>query len=53
MLSLIHLYLDFQRVHIDNVPTPVRVKLPPAEVGETISPAWAALAVMTPANGMP
>ena len=33
------------------VPTPVRVKPPPAEIGETISPACAALATMTPENG--
>ena len=33
------------------VPTPVRVKPPPADSGETISPTWAALAMMTPANG--
>ena len=33
------------------VPTPVRVKPPPAENGETISPTCAALATITPANG--
>ena len=33
------------------VPIPVRVKPPPAESGETISPTWAALAITTPVNG--
>ena len=33
------------------VPMPVRVKLPPAENGEMISPTWADLAITTPANG--
>src|SRR5438105_12276553 len=33
------------------VPIPVRVKPPPAENGETISPTWAALAITTPVNG--
>lgn len=33
------------------VPMPVRVKPPPADSGETISPGCAALAVTTPANG--
>ena len=33
------------------VPMPVRVKPPPADCGETISPACAAFTVTTPANG--
>ncbi len=33
------------------VPTPVRVKPPPADSGDTISPTWAAFSVTTPANG--
>ena len=33
------------------VPMPVRVKPPPADSGETISPGCAALAITTPANG--
>ena len=33
------------------VPTPVRVKPPPADSGETISPTCAAFSVTTPANG--
>ena len=33
------------------VPMPVRVKPPPAEIGEIISPGWAALAITTPLNG--
>ena len=33
------------------VPMPVRVKPPPAEIGDTISPSCAALTVTTPANG--
>ena len=33
------------------VPMPVRVKPPPAEIGDTISPACAALTVTMPANG--
>ena len=33
------------------VPMPVRVKPPPAETGDTISPACAAFTVTTPANG--
>src|SRR3546814_4930205 len=33
------------------VPMPVRVKPPPADSGDTISPGCAALAVTTPANG--
>ena len=31
------------------VPTPVRVNPPPAEIGETISPAWAAFALLAAA----
>ncbi len=33
------------------VPMPVRVKPPPADIGETISPSCAALTVTIPANG--
>ncbi len=33
------------------VPMPVRVKPPPAEIGEIISPGWADLATTTPENG--
>ena len=33
------------------VPMPVRVKPPPADIGDTISPSWAALTVTMPANG--
>ena len=33
------------------VQMPVRVKPPPADTGETISPGWAALLTTTPANG--
>ena len=33
------------------VEMPVRVKPPPAETGETISPGWASLEIATPANG--
>ncbi len=33
------------------VQMPVRVKPPPAEMGETISPGWAALTVTTPSKG--
>ncbi len=33
------------------VQMPVRVKPPPAEIGETISPGWAALTVTTPEKG--
>ena len=33
------------------VPMPVRVKPPPAEIGEIISPGWAALLTTTPLNG--
>ena len=33
------------------VPTPVRVKPPPAEIGEMISPDCADLATITPSNG--
>jgi len=33
------------------VPMPVRVKLPPADIGEIISPGCAFLATTTPANG--
>ena len=33
------------------VPMPVRVKPPPAEIGEIISPGCAALATTTPLNG--
>ena len=33
------------------VPMPVRVKPPPADRGEIISPGWADLAITTPAKG--
>ena len=33
------------------VPMPVRVKPPPADTGEIISPGWASLVVTTPSNG--
>ena len=33
------------------VQMPVRVKPPPAERGEMISPAWAALSITTPEKG--
>ncbi len=34
-----------------SVPMPVRVKPPPAEFGEIISPGWASLVVITPEKG--
>ena len=33
------------------VPIPVRVKPPPAETGETISPTWASFVTMIPSYG--
>jgi hypothetical protein len=33
------------------VQMPVRVKPPPAEIGEIISPGWALCSTTTPANG--
>ena len=33
------------------VPMPVRVKPPPADTGDTISPGWASLDTTTPAKG--
>ena len=33
------------------VPMPVRVKPPPAEIGEIISPGWADFATTIPLNG--